>query len=43
MRKCNREEVDPWVRSLAFSGCVFQPVKLSLDNFINLTIQDLLV
>ena len=40
MRKCKHEEVEPWVRSLVFSGCVFQPVKLSLDKFTNLTLQN---
>lgn len=39
MRKCKREEVEPWVRSLASSGCVFQPVKLSLDEFTKLPLQ----
>lgn len=43
MRKCKHEEVEPWVQSLVSSGCVFQPVKLSLDKFTNLTLQDLLV
>ena len=40
MRKCKHEEIEPWVQSLVSSGCVFQPVKLSLDKFTNLTLQD---
>ena len=28
-RKCKGEETNPWVRSLAHSGCVYQPVKVS--------------
>lgn len=29
-RKCKGEEIDPWVQSLAHSGCVYQPVKVSI-------------
>lgn len=28
-RKCKGEEIDLWVQSLAHSGCVYQPVKVS--------------
>ena len=28
-RKCKGEETNPWVQSLAYSGCVYQPVKVS--------------